>query len=301
MTQRVRFTIPAQTIEVEIPGDPQQQQQLDDHEQRISALEDEEPIPPQSPIRPEDVIYGFDASKTLSQQVPALSYEAAGQNYASASAPDVISYKGSPRVSIVADPVAPTRNVLRVSQLPTDPVLFGQPRTELCYLANTPGELPLKTDIWRVWQSYFDPWNANSATTLVAQVHWTQGQNPSIQTNIKGNQWRTELRYKKSDGNQVLAYSNTHGPAVASRVWITHVQAMRLDPNGDGYFRYWIDGEQKVNYSGALGYVQGDNFPKFGLYPLDSPVGQVHLIRGHYWVRDNDYTEDDLADFIKAQ
>lgn len=257
------------------------------------------PTAPQGPrpsaVDPLDVMFGFDPALGLRGQKPRLGYEAAGVNTLSVTAGATIDFAGEPRISLVPDPTDPRRQVLRLMQRPGDPTIAGQPRTELNFYAGRPATTPPRDEwLWRVWQVYLPAWRATDATYIVAQVHSTAGSNPPLTLGIRNGRYVVEGRsatarpMTRADQVNRLVRRNL-GP-IAIGTWTTFVQRMRLDVEAGG-LQTWIDGKLVLEYTGPLGYADGEHYFKQGIYPLDSQVGQEMLLRGPWFVRDSRYDE----------
>ncbi|MGA0608904.1 polysaccharide lyase [Caldimonas sp. KR1-144] len=256
-------------------------------------------------VSPADVLFGFDPALGLKGQKVTVGYEAAGVNTASNTAADAIDYLGEPRISLVPDPTDKNRKVLRLKQLPDDPQIAGQPRTELNFYRGRPATSPPRDSwFWRVWQVYLPNWTPTDATYIVAQIHSTAGRNPPMALAIRSGRYTIDVRsatkVPMTQADQVhRVVRKDLGPAVTGR-WTTIVQHVRLDPEGGG-LQTWIDGEQVLDYRGPFGYADGEHYFKQGMYPLDSKVGQEMLLRGPWFVRDSGYEEPQLRAWMAGR
>lgn len=256
-------------------------------------------------VLPGDVLFGFDPALGLKGQKVTIGYEAAGANTSSAVSPAEIDYLGDPRISLVADPTDPKRRVLRLKQQPDDPVIAGQPRTELNFHRGRPSTTPPGDSwFWRVWQVYLPAWADTDATYVVAQIHSTAGRNPPMVLVIRRGRYAIEVRsatkVPMTPSDQIhRVMLRDLGPIVIGK-WTTIVQRVRIDPEGGG-LQTWIDGDLVFDYTGPIGYADGEHYFKQGMYPLDSKVGQEMLLRGPWFVRDSGYEEPVLRAWIAQQ
>ncbi|MGA0608816.1 heparin lyase I family protein [Caldimonas sp. KR1-144] len=302
---------PAQTITVpQDPAVPALQQRADKTDAAVAALTKQveaanaaiaalQPKTAEPTVAAADVLFGVDPAKALKAQTPVLGYEACGVNLISTSAPEAILCNGTARISLVVDPADATRKVLRLAQQPGDPVIGGQPRTELNFSRS--GAPPLETPLVRSFQIYLPVWNATTATYLLAQVHWDGSGflNPAMALKVMSGKWRLDIRHgTTSQVNQVV--NADLGPIATGR-WINFVQRFKLSPAGQGYLETWIDGVKAHSYTGPFGYAKGTPFIKQGLYPLDSPVGQAILLRGPWLVRDTGLTVPQLSAWVATK
>lgn len=257
-------------------------------------------------VLPADVLFGFDPALGLKGQKVTIGYEAAGLNTASSAAPAALDHQGEARISLVPDPTQPGRQVLRLRQSPDDPVIGGQPRTELNFYRGRPTTSPPRDSwFWRVWQVYLPAWTPTDATYIVAQIHSTAGRNPPMALAIRSGRYAIDLRsataQPMTQANQINQLVRKDLGPVAIGRWTTIVQRVRLAPEGDGGLQIWIDGAQVLDYKGPFGYVDGEHYFKQGMYPLDSKVGQEMLLRGPWFVRDSGYEEPQLRAWLAQQ
>lgn len=252
-----------------------------------------------------DVLFGFDPALGLKGQKVAIGYEAVGVNTLSSTSPASIDYQGDARISLVPDPTDPKRQVLRLKQRPDDPIIAGQPRTELNFHRGKESTAPPRDSwFWRAWQVYLPAWAETDAPYIVAQIHSTGGRNPPVAMAIRSGRYTIDVRsatkvpMTPSDQVNRLVRKDL-GPIVVGK-WTTIVHRVRIDPEGGG-LAIWIDGNQVLDYNGPLGYADGEHYIKQGMYPLDSKVGQEMLLRGPWLIRDSNYEEPVVRAWVAQQ
>lgn len=298
-------TVPGASLTIpQDPAIPAMRSDITALQADVAALKAPPSAPPVAAIDSDDIIFGIDATKPLSQQ-PA-SFDACGSNTSIGVASTSIMCSGSARISIVADPLASSRKVIRIAQDSSDPEIGGQPRAEMNMWSN-PQKVPTEVWFWRAFQWYAPSWPSNDDTVLIAQFHNSGGTcsncvNPPGSFKISGGQFRLDVRYSDSSGqvNPSAGANVALGPVITGR-WVTVVQRIKFSPQGSGGQDTYIDGKLVHRYVGRYGYIGGAPYAKQGLYPLGNANDHTTFVRGPWFVRDSGYTAADLAEWVATK
>lgn len=115
---------------------------------------------------------------------------------------------------------------------------------------------------------------ANTANWYVmTQFHaYGMGGNPQISCNFEGDDRLRLITRNGTVGSPTHNYRYTSPTGIARNVWHhTRIEA-RINPAGNGYFRYVLDGVQLVNFTGVIGYSgQTQTDWRVGVYRREAP------------------------------
>jgi hypothetical protein len=140
-------------------------------------------------------------------------------------------------------------------------------------------------ETWTAYQFKIEPGPASTAVWVVLG-DWHVQPDPG-DTAIMSSPWQLELRngdilvfdIRASSEKPVRDIAPEQhiytSPAPITRgIWHSLVSVANFDsrPRGDGGVTVWLDGNQIVNYHGALGYITSrQNYFKFGIYRATAP------------------------------
>ena len=120
-------------------------------------------------------------------------------------------------------------------------------------------------ELWSAWSMYYEkgPWST-SDWCILHQLYQIDGS--TMAHILKPNgvlHWLGADAAQKGSG-----WPTRHHQVIEQDTWLNFVEVVRFDPEqGKGYWKSWVNGQQVLEYRGALG-TKGVKtcYPKFGIY-----------------------------------
>jgi hypothetical protein len=153
---------------------------------------------------------------------------------------------------------------------------YSDPSTsERCELGgdsgSSDGQLPFNTDIHYEAQVYIaSGFDLASNWSVITQFHASTGGSPIVDIGFRQGNGLNRLIMMRRTGTAGSASEfpiDVMGTTFPRDRWVHIIIRLRANTSGAGYIRCWVDGVQRVNFSGTVGYnTQTWTYCRFGIY-----------------------------------